>query len=277
MLRVHSLKKSYSGFPALDGVSFHIESGEVLGLLGPNGAGKSTTISIVAGLILPDMGKVEGSNGSTLHPLELGVAPQSIALYPELTSRENLCFFGALYGLRGKALSSRVDELLERVELIDRSTARVATLSGGMQRRLNLAAALVHSPKLLLLDEPTAGVDPHSRQAVLDFVRELQADGIAVLYSTHYMEEAERICNRVAIIDHGRILASDTVDRLIDDHGGQTLVRVSNGSEERRIQTDNPRAAVLELLSHSDAQGLRVERPDLEAVFFQLTGRTLRQ
>lgn len=280
MLQVKSLSKRYGEHAAVDGVSLSIHSGEVLGLLGPNGAGKSTTIAIIAGVAEADSGEVKlGENGSptSAHDRKLlGVAPQSIALYPDLSCFENLAFFGSLYGIRGSVLRNRAEALLDRVGLLDRARSRVDQLSGGMQRRLNLAAALVHSPRLLLLDEPTAGVDPHSRNAVLDLVRELRDEGLAVLYTTHYMEEAQRICDRVAIIDNGKILADGTVDELIDTHGGETLVRVTRSDGEHTVRTSDARGAVLELLQERDATGLRVDRPDLESVFFGLTGRRLR-
>jgi ABC-2 type transport system ATP-binding protein len=222
MIEVRDIRKAFGAVQALDGVSFAARRGEVLGLLGPNGAGKSTALAVCTGLLAPDSGSVRiGDAGS---PRErdarrlVGIAPQRIALYDQLTARENLAFLGRIHGIADPV--RRADRLLDAMGLLPRARDRVGTFSGGMQRRLNLAAALVHEPPVLLLDEPTAGVDPQSRGAILDAVRGLAAAGHAVIYTTHYMEEAQRICTRVAVIDHGRILAVDTPDGLRTAHGG---------------------------------------------------------
>ena len=221
MLRAFDLHKSFGSARALDGVSIHVERGEVLGLLGPNGAGKSTTIAVCTGLVAPDAGRVEiGDAGPPTAPAArrlLGLAPQSIALYENLTARENLVFLARIHGVEDAR--ARADELLSRVGLLPRAADRVGTFSGGMQRRLNLAAGLVHRPPIVLLDEPTAGVDPQSRTGILELVRELADAGHAVLYTTHYMEEAERVCDRVAIVDHGRVLAHGAVRSMLAEHG----------------------------------------------------------
>ncbi len=225
MIAVHELRRSYGTVVALDGVTFEARRGEVFGLLGPNGAGKSTTLGICMGLVEPDSGTVSiGGAGSPRDPAvrrNLGFAPQQIALYEEMSARENLVFLGRIYGLRNPR--ARADELLDLVGLLPRAADRVRTFSGGMQRRLNLAAALVHDPGAILLDEPTAGVDPQSRTAILSVVQRLAAEGRAVVYTTHYMEEAERACGRVAIIDHGRMLDVGTVAELLSRHGGDSL------------------------------------------------------
>ena len=222
MLDVSDIRKSFGALHALDGVSLSVGRGEVLGLLGPNGAGKSTTLAVCTGLLAPDAGSVSiGGAGSPRDPEVrrlLGLAPQQVALYGDLSARENLVFLARIHGVRNPA--RRADELLDWVGLLPRARDRVETFSGGMQRRLNLAAAIVHDPPLLLLDEPTVGVDPQSRGAILDLVRRLASEGRAVLYTTHHMSEAERLCSRVAILDHGRVLESGTVDALRAGHGG---------------------------------------------------------
>ena len=222
MLTVTDIRKSFGSLRALDGVSLEVRRGEVLGLLGPNGAGKSTALAVCTGQVAPDSGSVSiGDAGSPRDPAArrlVGLAPQQIALYADLTARENLVFLARIHEVPEP--SRRADALLDMVGLLPRARDRVGTFSGGMQRRLNLAAALVHEPPLLLLDEPTAGVDPQSRSAILDVVQRLAERGHAVLYTTHYMDEAQRICSRVAIVDHGRVLETGTVESLRAAHGG---------------------------------------------------------
>ena len=233
MLRAEGLRKSYGSLVAVDGVSFEVGEGEVFGLLGPNGAGKSTTLSMVCGLLTPDSGSVAvcgGAPGSASARRALGVAPQELAVYPALTGRENLVFFGRLYGLKGEALKKRCDELLDFVSLSDRAGDRAGAYSGGMKRRLNLACAMMHDPKVLLLDEPTAGVDPQSRNSLYEAVEVLKGQGRAVLYTTHYMEEAQRLCDRVGIIDRGSMLEAGTVEGLIQTHGGETSVVIERAA-----------------------------------------------
>jgi ABC-2 type transport system ATP-binding protein len=222
VLTVTDIRKSFGSLRALDGVSLEVRRGEVLGLLGPNGAGKSTALAVCTGQVAPDSGSVSiGDAGSPRDPAArrlVGLAPQQIALYADLTARENLVFLARIHEVPEP--SRRADALLDMVGLLPRARDRVGTFSGGMQRRLNLAAALVHEPPLLLLDEPTAGVDPQSRSAILDVVQGLAERGHAVLYTTHYMDEAQRICSRVAIVDHGRVLETGTVESLRAAHGG---------------------------------------------------------
>jgi ABC-2 type transport system ATP-binding protein len=219
MLRVQNLRKRFGATTAVDGVSFSVEGGQLVGLLGPNGAGKTTTVSIIAGLLGADDGHVL-IDGSPIHgdtdprKRRVGLVPQDLALYEELSARENLKFFGALYDLAGARLAEAIDRVLSLVGLADRAKARVATFSGGMKRRLNLAAGLLHDPEILLLDEPTVGVDPQSRNAIFENLEELRARGKALLYTTHYMEEVERLADRVVIIDHGRVVADDTLEML---------------------------------------------------------------
>src|SRR5271167_1066965 len=219
MLEVNGLTKSYGKLTAVNGVSFHADYGETIGLLGPNGAGKTTTVSIIAGLLNPDSGEVriEGKQvKSDTDPvkLKIGLVPQDMALYDQLSARDNLTFFAALYSIAGARAKHAIDEALNLVALSDRAGDKVGTFSGGMKRRLNLAAALLHDPQILLLDEPTVGVDPQSRNAIFDNLETLKKRGKTLIYTTHYMEEAERLCDRIVIIDHGRVIADDTLQGL---------------------------------------------------------------
>ncbi|RJP79892.1 MAG: ABC transporter ATP-binding protein [Candidatus Zixiibacteriota bacterium] len=280
MIRFDQVRKTYGRTVAVDGLTLQIHSGEVFGLLGPNGAGKTTIVGLAVGLLRPDQGAVELEGaGSPLNPAvrtRLGVAPQTLALYDELSGRENLAFFGRLQGLTGRRLAARVDRALDFVQLGDRGRDRVKTYSGGMKRRLNLAAALVHDPPLLLLDEPTVGVDPQSRNAIFDNILELRRLGRTVLYTTHYMEEAQRLCDRVGILDRGRLLALDTVEGLIQAHSGKSLVVAQDERGETRRETDDPVAELAALQARGRLISFRVERPNLESVFLNLTGKQLR-
>ncbi len=219
MLDIKRLRKSFGSLIAVDDVSFTLERGQLVGLLGPNGAGKTTTVSIAAGLVTPDRGDVlvdgHALSGDT-DPAKrrIGLVPQDLALYDELTARANLRFFGALYSLTGRALDHAIASALELVGLADRARDLVKTFSGGMKRRLNLAAGLLHDPDILLLDEPTVGVDPQSRNAIFENLELLKSRGKALLYTTHYMEEVERLADRIVVMDHGRVIAEDTLDGL---------------------------------------------------------------
>jgi ABC-2 type transport system ATP-binding protein len=278
LISVRALVKNWGSVRALDGLAFEARRGEVFGLLGPNGAGKSTAMAICSGLTRADAGTVDiGGRGSPAAPAVrrlLGIAPQQIALYQALSARENLQFLCGLYGVR--PARRRAEELLDLVGLLPRARDRVRGFSGGMQRRLNLAAALVHDPPVLLLDEPTAGVDPQSRASILEAVQRLAREGRTVVYTTHYMEEAERLCDRVAIMDHGRLLAEGTVPDLVARHGGRALVVVEGAEGEERILTEEPLREIERALGRGGARGVRIERPDLETVFLELTGRRLR-
>lgn len=282
VLELVDLRKSHGPTLALDGVSLRVEPGEIVGLLGPNGAGKTTLVSITSGLLAPDRGEVRLSlpdvSGSPRDPAvrrRIGLAPQALAIYPELSAAENLEFFARLCGCTATQARARVEWALAFVDLEPRRNARAKTYSGGMARRLNLAVALVHDPALLLLDEPTVGVDPQSRSRLLDNVAQLREQGKAVLYTTHYMEEAERICDRVAILDHGKLLALDRTDALLAAHAGQgeLVVELEHGRE--RHATDDPLACLNELARTRTVLSFRVERPTLEQVFFRLTGTAL--
>jgi ABC-2 type transport system ATP-binding protein len=294
MIQVQNLRKSYGSTVAVDGVSFDVRPGETFGLLGPNGAGKTTTIGAMIGLLAPDSGSIT-VNGATPNAAEarlaIGVAPQTLALYEDLSALENLTFFGRLYQLSGAKLRERVGWALEFAGLEDRRRDRVKTYSGGMKRRLNMAVALVHDPRVIIFDEPTVGVDPQSRNHIFDRIEQLKAAGRTIVYTTHYMEEAQRLCDRVAIMDHGRILDLDAVPALIARHGGRAVVKAELVQPPLdlavlpqpldgfalRFESERPLEDVARLSSAGVAfQTLEVARPDLETVFLTLTGRSLR-
>ncbi len=308
MLEVKQLTKNYGKLIAVTGVSFRADRGETIGLLGPNGAGKTTTVSIIAGLLSPDSGEVliEGKQvNSDTDPvkLKIGLVPQDMALYDKLSARDNLIFFAALYSLAGATAKQAIADVLSLVGLSDRAGDKVETFSGGMKRRLNLAAALLHDPQILLLDEPTVGVDPQSRNAIFDNLEALKKRGKTLIYTTHYMEEAERLCDRIVIIDHGKMIANDTLQGLhkllpvtnviaidLDRADGfkpeQMLALPDVKSAELVEGTlrvgvhDLPRGApgVLRWLAENGHSYHHVssEQPDLETVFLTLTGRSLR-
>ncbi|MDF9826440.1 ABC-2 type transport system ATP-binding protein [Ereboglobus sp. PH5-10] len=296
MLSIRSITKRFGGFTALDEVSLEISPGECFGLLGPNGAGKTTLMSLIAGLRKPDGGMI--SPGKSGARASLGLVPQNVALYTDLTAGQNLEIFGKLQGLRGATLRERVGEALEAVQLSERRKDVVKTFSGGMQRRLNLAAALLHRPGLLLCDEPTVGVDPQSRNAIFDYLGQLNRDGLTIIYSTHYMEEAARLCSRIGIIDHGKILALGTLDELLALLPFEDEIIFPNTSETKlfaermaphgKLVSENgaqyrffPQLKLSEFYRRAEELNLPArlfaqQRPTLEAVFLHLTGRTLR-
>lgn len=308
VLEAVGLTKSFDELVAVNGVSFEIAEGETFGLLGPNGAGKTTSISMVAGLLEPDGGNVtvdgtEIRTNSTAGRNDIGLVPQELAIYPDLTAVENLKFFGRLYEMNGAELDSRVAEVLEVIGLSDRKDDLTKEFSGGMQRRLNIGIGLLHRPRLLILDEPTVGVDPQSRNAILESVEELSGQGIAVLYTTHYMEEAERLCDRVAIIDEGVIQAEGTRRELVSLVGEKDRISVTSSGDlaniaqlaaglpgvtetsasDQGIEVLTADAATLlpSLMSCFSSEGasitgVQVFEPNLEAVFLHLTGKALR-
>ena len=308
ILKADSLRKSFDDLTAVDGVSFTIAEGETFGLLGPNGAGKTTSISMICGLLEPDDGTVtvageEIRTNSTRGRASIGLVPQDLAIYPDLTGDENLRFFGHLYGITGDDLDVRVSEVLGVVGLIDRRDDHTKEYSGGMKRRLNIGIGLLHKPRLLILDEPTVGVDPQSRNAILESVEQLSQEGMAVLYTTHYMEEAERLCDRVAIIDEGKIQAEGTRRELVSMVGEKDRVAISgtgnlSGAAEKvrgipgvaeaspsdhriDILATDASAILPQLLSAvtdsgGTITGVELEEPNLEAVFLHLTGKALR-
>lgn len=280
VLRLNSVRKSYGSTVAVDDLTLEIRPGEIFGLLGPNGAGKTTTVNLAVGVLTPDRGDVSIAGlGSPTQPgvrRSMGVASQSLALYDDLSAEENLSFFGSLYGLTHRVLRQRVAWSLDFVGLTDRSRQRVKIYSGGMKRRLNLAIALVHDPVLLLLDEPTVGVDPQSRNALFDNILSLRQDGKTIVYTTHYMEEAQRLCDRVGIMDHGRLLAMESVEQLIDAHGGEQTVTVTQATGVKTLTTDDPLKTLAHLQESGTLLSYSVDRPNLESVFLNLTGRQLR-
>ncbi len=307
VLECRDLRKSYGDRLAVDGVGFEIAGGETYGLLGPNGAGKTTTISMVCGLLAHDAGEVlvDGRRVDTTTSearAVIGYVPQDIAIYPDLSARENLRFFARLYGLSGDELNRRVDEVLEIVELADRAHERTDKFSGGMKRRLNIGLGLLNRPKLLVLDEPTVGVDPQSRNAILASVERFREQGLAVLYTTHYMEEAERLCDRVGIIDLGHLMAEGTRRQLVAMVGEKDRVhlgatgdlesaaRVAGALEavEQATRTEDGLELVVEdarkhlpailtyVGEHAHVSAVEVSEPNLEAVFLHLTGKALR-
>lgn len=307
-IEVLNLHKSFGENHAVQGVSFNVTQGEIFSLLGPNGAGKTTTISMLSCLLRPDdgdariMGHSIRSDAMGVKSV-LGVVPQEIALYEDLTARENLSFWGKMYGLRGAALKKRVDEVLEVIGLLDRTNERVGKYSGGMKRRVNIGVALLHKPKVIYMDEPTVGIDPQSRRSILDSVVALKDQGMTVLYTTHYMEEAQELSNHVAIMDHGRMIASGTHDELVKLVGGQTRIDLTLLMDDgkaveawrtidgvTRVTTENGTITVLvedsnlvlpKLFEAATKQSARItsvdiREPNLEAVFLHLTGRALR-
>ena len=308
VLEVENLTKRFGDLVAVDGVSLHVDHGETYGLLGPNGAGKSTAISVIAGLLQPNGGAVRiggevMTTKATALRSRIGLVPQDLAVYPDLTCRENLRFFASLYGLDRAHARARIDEVLDVIGLTDRADDRADEFSGGMKRRLNIGIGLLHHPTLLILDEPTVGVDPQSRNAILESVEALATEGMSVLYTTHYMEEAERLCDRIGIIDHGKLMAEGTRRELVAGVGQQDRLHIAangpladaagalgriDGVNEATVNdtgftllATDATQVVAQVIETADASGLTVTsveitQPDLEAVFLHLTGRALR-
>ncbi|MGM0379719.1 MAG: ABC transporter ATP-binding protein [Bacillota bacterium] len=306
-LKVENLKKDYGDIKALKGINFEVKKGEILGLLGPNGAGKSTTISIISTLISKYNGSVKykgivvnKSNKEYLN--NIGVVPQEIALYKEMTGLENLKFFAKAYGIKGEILKNRIDEIKDIIGIDKRLKDKVKTYSGGMQRRLNIGVALMHKPKLLIMDEPTVGIDPQSRKHILDTVLELNKKGMTIIYTSHYMEEVEYLCDRIYILDKGNIIASGTKEELIEKIDSENILKVkfSNISiklkeklekfkeskinleiNEFEIKTENTEKIMEEIFEitknyKENILSVDVNRPNLETLFLHLTGKDLR-
>lgn len=308
VLDIESISKTFKDIKAVENLSLTIEEGEIYGLLGPNGAGKSTTISMISTLFQPDSGEIYYKGDSILkNPKslenELGLVPQDIALYPTLSGYDNLKFWGHVYGIRGKELKSRIEEIAELIGLTDRLKDRIDKYSGGMKRRLNIGAALIHKPKLLIMDEPTVGIDPQSRNHILDTVRNLNKEGMTIIYTTHYMEEAEELCDRICIMDKGNLLAVGTKDELIKLVNGKERIEVlfkdlsqptidnikklktigEISIENDRIsilsqKAENILADILQIIKESNTKIISIDviKPSLETVFLHLTGRALR-
>jgi ABC-2 type transport system ATP-binding protein len=307
LIEVSDLQKSYGDLVAVDRISFSAGDGAIFGLLGPNGAGKSTTISCLSGLLKPTAGSVRvGGFDMASEAIKakgsLGIVPQELAIYEDLSARDNLAFWGAAYGLKGEKLKQRVDHVLNRIGLADRASDLPKTYSGGMKRRLNFGCGLVHEPAILLLDEPTVGVDPQSREHLFELVREEKAKGTCVLYTTHYMEEAEKLCDELAIIDRGRIIASGTLEELRAEFGGNDIIQLSGSFDPPEVERavnelhgevlaladdtlmiairDGARTlpSILQGISATGAEihHARLSEPNLESLFLKLTGKDLR-
>jgi ABC-2 type transport system ATP-binding protein len=309
ILIANDLHKSFGEIHAVKGISLQVARGEVFGLLGPNGAGKTTTISMLTGLLQPTSGSilVDGLDVKA-HPNEvkakLGLVPQELALYPTLSARQNLLFFGRIYGLKGKELHQRVDEVLAMIGLTDRANDAIEDYSGGMKRRVNIGAGLLHKPEVLFLDEPTVGVDPQSRNAIFESVEALNRSGMSVIYTTHYMEEAQRLCHRVAIVDTGELIALDTPTALIRSLGGGIIViglaegyseeiveqvaqlppvkAASRADSQLKVETHRLQEALMGVLDITNRLDIRITslellEPNLESVFLHLTGKKLRE
>jgi ABC-2 type transport system ATP-binding protein len=307
-IEVKNLKKSFGDLQAVAGVNFNARRGEVFSLLGPNGAGKTTTISMLSTLLKPDGGDALVMGHSLRDdPMGvksvLGVIPQDIALYEDLSARENLTFWGKMYGLRGKDLQKRVDEVLEVISLSDRQKERVGKFSGGMKRRVNIGLALLHKPKVIYMDEPTVGIDPQTRRSILDSVVNLKNEGMTVLYTTHYMEEAQELSDEIAIMDHGKMIALGTNAELVKIVGGMDRITLTINTESRHVLdiwknvpgirqisaengtltllADDSNLVLPALFETANTAGVRItsvdiQEPNLEAVFLHLTGRALR-
>ena len=310
ILTVRNLVKKFGELIAVNGISFEIDSGEIFSLLGPNGAGKTTTISILSTLLSPTSGDAEIGGYSVLKQANrvreiIGIVPQEIALYEDMTALENLKFWGQMVGLDGTVLKNRIHEVLEQTGLVEKADKRVKTFSGGMKRRLNIGVGLLHHPRLLFMDEPTVGIDPQSRRAILDSVKALNQEGMTILYTTHYMEEAQELSDRVGIIDHGQLIALGTQQELVTQVGEkETLILqfdedISSAgleitlrgvagvemtvSENHSMRLTTPSAEdilpeVVRICTEGGykIRSLQIEEPNLEAVFLQLTGRALR-
>lgn len=310
ILEVKDIHKNYGDFAAVKGVTFDIQEGEIFSLLGPNGAGKTTTISMLSTLYAPTAGDaVIAGHSVTRDPMAvrnaIGVVPQDIALYEDLTAHENLVFWGQMYGLGGKTLRARVDEVLEQIGLADKAKNRVKTYSGGMKRRVNIGVGLLHKPRLLFMDEPTVGIDPQSRRAILDTVKDLNQKGMTVLYTTHYMEESQELSDRVGIIDHGELIALGTQKELTrqvgetetlilhlgenDDpealvkslEGVKEIIKAQSTDHEVSVIAREAEEALAPVVAKANERGVKIHsidirEPNLEAVFLHLTGRALR-
>ncbi|MHB1413776.1 MAG: ABC transporter ATP-binding protein [Chloroflexota bacterium] len=307
-IEIRDLHKNYGDIYAVQGIDLQIRNGEIFSLLGPNGAGKTTTISMLCGLLQPTQGDASIMGHSVRTAMQsaktaLGVVPQDIAIYPDLSARENLMFWGRMYGLRGDVLKARVAQVLELIGLTSRASGQAGKFSGGMKRRLNIGIALLHQPKVVIMDEPTVGIDPQSRRSILDGVKELNRQGMTVLYTTHYMEEAQEISDQIAIMDHGKVIAQGTNEELVKIIGGLDRIRLTLSQESAalteawratpgvrhlreeegtlELMVEDSNVVLPRLFEAAGRAGVRItsvqiEEPNLEAVFLHLTGRALR-
>ena len=307
-LEIKNISKGFKDLQAVDDLSFSIKEGEIFGLLGPNGAGKSTTISMITTLLKPDDGDILYKNISIFEDpkileKELGLVPQDIALYPSLSGYDNLKFWGHVYGIRGKALKTRIEEIAEIIGLSDRLKDKVEKYSGGMKRRLNIGVALIHKPKFLIMDEPTVGIDPQSRNHILDTVKRLNKEGMTIIYTSHYMEEVEELCDRICIMDKGRLLAEGRKDELIKlVNGGERIDVVFSKLDSSLVEkiknlsyideiivnentcsiisemAEDLMGDLIQIIRDRDTRilSIDVKKPTLETVFLHLTGRALR-
>ncbi|MGV3489008.1 MAG: ABC transporter ATP-binding protein [Tuberibacillus sp.] len=308
MLQVSNVKKRFGNKEVVKGVSFTVNKGESFGLLGPNGAGKSTTISMICGLLPMDEGDIQVNGMSVKKDAmktkgKIGIVPQDIALYPTMTAKENLVFWGKMYGLKGRDAKERAVQVLEEVGLSDRANEKIENFSGGMKRRINIGAALMHRPELLIMDEPTVGIDPQSRNHILETVKKLNEEGMTVIYTSHYMEEVEYLCKRIGIIDHGEVIALGTKNELCNRLAGGTVIQISVNkinedflnrlkaldlvanvkAEDNKMDifVNDPDSALSQVVAMAaeynvQLQSINIIEPNLESLFLQLTGRTLR-
>ncbi len=307
MLEIKNISKSFGTTVAVDNISLTLEKGAFYGLLGPNGAGKSTTINMLSTVLKPDEGSVSINGFDLLKESQkckksIGIVPQEIALYEELSAYDNLMFWGGLYNLSGSALKQNINDTLELMGLSDRKNDKINSYSGGMKRRINIAAALLHRPQLLLMDEPTVGIDPQSRNLIFDVLEKLHGDGMTIIYTTHYMEEAERLCNKIGIIDHGKIIGEGTLDELRAASSTEDVIRIQAKSlndgqievvknhwkDAVKIQENSiaisekdKGVSLMEQLSFLNNQEIEINKVEiipvnLETIFLNLTGRTLR-
>jgi ABC-2 type transport system ATP-binding protein len=310
VLEVKQLTKSFKGFEAVKNVSFSVQKGESYGLLGPNGAGKTTTIQMISGLFPPSSGSIEIAGIDMVRKPKhgqglLGIVPQEIALYQTMSARENLSFWGRMYGLKGNHLQKRIDDVLEIIGLSDRAKEKIDTFSGGMKRRVNIGAAILHNPELLIMDEPTVGIDPQSRSHILETVKKLNAEGMTVIYTSHYMEEVQYLCEKIGIMDQGKFITSGTISELRETIGDRSriVMNFSGSHELESIKTTlpseikekdllmnqnelavfhkEPQKILSELIQSVTGAGFEITsveivEPNLESVFLHLTGRSLR-
>jgi ABC-2 type transport system ATP-binding protein len=280
MVKIEKVTKSFGASLVVNNISLSVKEGELFGLLGPNGAGKTTTINMIIGALTPDTGTININGSGTPRQGKikklLGVVPQTIAVYEILTAEENLRFFGSLYGLRGKELKDQIQYVLEVVNLTDRKADRVNKYSGGMKRRLNIATALLHRPSLLILDEPTVGVDPQSRNAIFESIKTLKSNGCTIILTSHYLEEAQKLCDRVGIMDEGKLVAENSVQNLIAGYGGKSVLIVETTKGTIKLETDEPVKEIIRMNEEENIISLQMESPSLEKAFLNITGKHLR-